>query len=111
MIVLAATVGVAYVAGVYDDAATHSCIEPASKPFGDREVLPEAGPHVVGRKDAELPCAGFYGVIDLALLEWCPFGVGDCLADLHCLAVWGDIGALGYATVTDEVGAALDVGP
>jgi hypothetical protein len=108
---LAATVGVAYVAGVYDDAATHSCIEPASEPFGDREVLPEAGPHVIGRKDAKLPCAGFYGVVDLALLEWCPFGVGDCLADLHRLAVWGDVGALGYSTVADEMCAALNVGP
>ena len=111
MIVLAATVGVAHVAGVYDDAATYSCIEPASKPFGDREVLPKAGPHVVGREDAELPCAGFDGVVDLALLEWCPFGVCYCLADLHRLAVWGDVAALWYATVADEVCAALDVGP
>ena len=108
---LAATIGVAYVAGVYDDAATHSCIEPASKPFGDRKVLPKAGPHVIGRKNAKLLCAGFYGVVNLALLKWCPFGVGDCLANLHRLAVWGDVGALGYATVTDEMRAALNVGP
>ena len=108
---LAATVGVAYVAGVYDEAATYSCIEPASKPFGDWKVLPKAGPHVVGRKDAQLPRASFNGIVNLALLKRCPFGVGDRLADLHRLAVWGDVGALGYATVTDEVGAALNVGP
>ena len=110
MIVLAATVGVAYVAGVYDDAATYSCIEPASKPFGHGEMLPKAGPHVISGEHADFAGAGLNGGINLALLKWCPFGVGDRLADLHRLTVWGDVGALGYATVTNEVGAALNVG-
>ena len=111
MIVLAATVGVAYVAGVYDDAATYSCIQPASKPFGHREMLPETGPHVISGENAKLLGASFDGVVNLALLKWCPFGVGNRLADLHRLTVGGDVGALWYATVADEMGAALDFGP
>ena len=108
---LAATVGVAYVAGVHDDTATHSCIQPASKPFGHREMLPETCPHVVSGEYANLAGAGLNGVVDLALLERGPFGVGNRLADLHGLAVWGDVAALGYSTVADEVGAALNFGP
>lgn len=111
MIVLAATIGVAYVAGVYDDAATYSCVQPASKPFGHREMLPEFGPHVVSGEYADLAGAGLNSLVDLALLKRCPFGVGNSLADLHGLPVWGDVAALRYATVADEVGAALNVGP
>ena len=74
-------------------------------------MLPKFGPHVVSGEHADFTGASLNGGVDLALLEWSPFGVGDRLADLHRLTVWGDVAALRYATVTDEVGAALDVGP
>jgi hypothetical protein len=108
---LAATIGVAYGACVHDGAASHSCIEPTSKPFGDGEVLAEFGPHVVSGEVSDLAGAGVNGGVYLPLLCGCPFGVGDRLADLHCLPVWGCGFACWYATVTDEMGAALNVGP
>ena len=111
MIMLAATIAVAYCAGVYDGAASHSCIEPTSKPFGHGEVLPEFGPHVVGGEHADFTGAGLDGGVDLALLKRCPFGVGDRLADLHCLPVWRDRFRGWYSTVTHEMGAALNFGP
>jgi hypothetical protein len=90
---LAATIGVAYGAGVHDGAASHSCIEPTSKPFGDGEMLTE-----------------FCGV-NLALLCGCPFGVCNRLADLHRLPEWGDWFGSWYSTVTHKMGATLNVGP
>ena len=111
MIVLAATIGVAYGAGVYDGAASHSCIEPTSKPFGDGEVLTEFGPHVVSGEVSDFAGAGVDCGVYLALLCGCPFGVGDRLADLHCLPVWCGGFACWYSTVTDEMCFALNVGP
>jgi hypothetical protein len=58
MIMLAATIGVAYGAGVHDGAASHSCIEPTSKPFGDGEMLTEFGPHVVSGEVSDFAGAG-----------------------------------------------------
>ena len=108
---LAATIGVAYGAGVHDGAASHSCIEPTSKPFGDGEVLTEFGPHVVSGEVSDLTRTGVDGGVNLALLCGCPFGVSDRLADLHRLPVWGDWFCGWYSTVTYEMGAALNVGP
>ena len=108
---LAATIGVAYGAGVHDGAASHSCIEPTSKPFGDGEVLTEFGPHVVSGEIADLTRTSVNGGVNLALLCRRPFGVGDRLADLHRLPVRCGGFACWYSTVTDEMGSALNVGP
>jgi hypothetical protein len=108
---LAATIGVAYNAGVYDGAASHSCIEPTSKPFGHGEMLTEFGPHVVSGEIANLAGTGVNGGVNLALLRGCPFGVGNRLADLHCLSEWCGWFSGWYSTVTNEMCAALNVGP
>ena len=70
---LATTIGVTYGAGVHDGAASHSCIEPTSKPFGDGEMLAEFGPHVVSGEVSDFSGAGVYGCVDLALLCGCRF--------------------------------------
>ena len=111
VIMLAATIGVAYGAGVYDGAASHSCIEPTSKPFSDWEMLTEFGPHIVSGEIPDLAGASVDGGVNLTLLCRRPFGVGDRLADLHRLPVWCGGFACWYSTVTNEMGAALNVGP
>lgn len=110
MVVLAATICVACSARVHDDVTLHGGIQPSGETFSDWEVLPEATPYVISGEQAEGAGAPNDRVVDLTLLEWCPFGVGYGLADLHGLPVWADFDGGGrYSTVADEVGVALHV--
>jgi hypothetical protein len=110
VIVLAATIGVACSARVYDDVTLHGGVEPSGETFSNWEMLPEAAPYVVGGEQAQGSSTPRDRIINLTLLEWCPFGVGDSLADLHGLTVGADFdGGGGHSTVAHEMGVALHV--
>jgi hypothetical protein len=76
MVMCSTALGISKFACIADDATTRSCVKPSSDAFGDRELVAQVLPNVIGCEEAFSPRNVQDRSVNLVLLWSCPTRIG-----------------------------------